>query len=59
MSKEHVSTWTATVYMVHVTRFPRGSVYAYIVYVVITNIEYYFAKTRRGCVRLPCLQSVA
>jgi len=32
MSKEHVSTWTHSVYTVHVTMFPRGSACVYIVH---------------------------
>ena len=46
MSNEHVSAWTAFVYMVHVAMFPRGSACVYIVHVVKTSIRNYFAKTR-------------
>ena len=36
MSNEHLSTWSASVYMVHVTVFPRGSACVYTVHVVKT-----------------------
>ena len=51
MSNEHVSTWTASVYTVNVTMFPRGSACVYIVHVAFmiyeTGIRNNFAKTRR------------
>ena len=34
MSNKHVSTWTASVYMVHVTLFSRGSDCVYNVHVL-------------------------
>ena len=46
---EHVSTWTASVYTVHVKMFPRGSDCVYIVHVVHTIIRNYLAKPRRSC----------
>ena len=49
MSNEHVFTWTASVYTVHVTMFPGGSTCVYIVNVVKTSIRNYFAKPRRSC----------
>ena len=49
MSNKQVSVWTASVYTVHVTMFPRGSACVYIVHVVETSIRNYFAKPRRSC----------
>ena len=37
MSNEHVSTWTASVYTVHVIMFPRSSACAYAVHVMKTS----------------------
>ena len=34
MSNEHVSTWTASVYTIHATMYPRGSACVYIVHVL-------------------------
>jgi len=36
-------TWTASVYTIHVTMFPRGSVCVYIIHAIKTNIHNYFA----------------
>ena len=47
-----MSTWTAFIYTVHVTLFPRGSACVYIENVVKTSIRNYFAKPRRGCFEL-------
>ena len=44
MSKEHVSTWTASVYTVQVTMFPRGFVCVYIVHVVKPTICNYCSQ---------------
>ena len=42
--------WTASVYRVHVTMFPRDSACVYIVHLVKTDlIRNYFAKPRRSC----------
>ena len=49
MSNEHVSMWTASVYTVHVTMFPRGSACVYIVHVVKTSIRNYFANPTNSC----------
>ena len=57
MSNEHVSTWTASVYTVHVAMFPRGSACVYIAHVAKTNIRNYFAKPRQ-LFRIRCLQFV-
>ena len=40
-----MSTWTASVYTLHVTMFPRGSVCVHIVHVVKTSIRNFFGKS--------------
>ena len=49
MSNDHVSTWIASVYTVHVIMFLRDSASVYIVHVVNISIGNYFAKPRRSC----------
>ena len=57
LSKEYVSTWTASVDTVHVTMFPLRCVCVYIKHVMETGIRNYFVKPRRNCVEF-CVYNI-
>ena len=49
MNNDHVPTWIASVYTVHVIMFLRGSASVYIVHVVSISIGNYFGKPTLCC----------